>query len=552
MRRMIVALLVVIAMAFFTCPALSLEGNYSVTDYGAVGDGLTDNRDAIQDTIDLCYSEGGGIVWFPGGVYLVGSTLIPKLGVTLRGVNHEVSVVKIKDNFPNNYHLFGNEWVSGIVLENLVFDGNMAHQGITSTADTEQTAIMLDTVDNLIVRGCHFKNWGKDAINIKDGENISITDCIFESTRRHSIWLHDGEMNKYTIIGNTFTDGKDMMYPVANSGIRIDPSSAHIDGVIIANNTFKDLEEGVILYRTSDLYRNDLSIRGNIFTSIVDQGAVYLVKGNGVLVEGNQFRLCGTVVDSDQERRGGAVTLIDSERVSILDNVMTQCRGYYGTIYFGNDCSGLVLDSNRFYKDYRRGIYGGYVSVPDGNRDIIDNTFLEGSQQYPGMYEGIFIGNTILYKGNGDVITGNRVRTGTGSYGDGVKIEYGDDGTIYTGNRIVGGNTEPIFIGTNPNWSAPGDGFTTHGGGWVLAPEVNEMVANETFTQADGIVFIKTPTYFRNFNPSGDFKAGTLVIVANQSLTWAIFFDSTALNSMVHNNTAAIFIFSGISWFRVD
>lgn len=48
---------------------------FIVTDYGAVGDGSTDDTGAIQDTIDACAAAGGGVVFFPPGHYIIGGAL---------------------------------------------------------------------------------------------------------------------------------------------------------------------------------------------------------------------------------------------------------------------------------------------------------------------------------------------------------------------------------------------------------------------------------------------------------------------------------------------
>lgn len=48
---------------------------FDVTDYGATGDGVTDDTAEIQAAIDAAEAAGGGVVYFPAGQYVVGGTL---------------------------------------------------------------------------------------------------------------------------------------------------------------------------------------------------------------------------------------------------------------------------------------------------------------------------------------------------------------------------------------------------------------------------------------------------------------------------------------------
>lgn len=48
---------------------------FNVKEYGALGDGVADDTVAIQNTINACFNAGGGTVYFPNGVYIIGGSL---------------------------------------------------------------------------------------------------------------------------------------------------------------------------------------------------------------------------------------------------------------------------------------------------------------------------------------------------------------------------------------------------------------------------------------------------------------------------------------------
>jgi len=56
---------------------------YNVCDFGALGDGKTNDADAIQKTIDACTSSGGGRVYVPSGKVFYSGTITLKSNVEL-------------------------------------------------------------------------------------------------------------------------------------------------------------------------------------------------------------------------------------------------------------------------------------------------------------------------------------------------------------------------------------------------------------------------------------------------------------------------------------
>lgn len=65
-------------IAAFRTRSLSSEAPINVKDFGAVGDGLTDDTAAIQTAIDAAWAKWvGGSVYFPSGVYVVSALILP-------------------------------------------------------------------------------------------------------------------------------------------------------------------------------------------------------------------------------------------------------------------------------------------------------------------------------------------------------------------------------------------------------------------------------------------------------------------------------------------
>jgi hypothetical protein len=119
--------------AVATTVQAKLRETVSVKDFGAVGDGVTDDTAAINNAIIAVNAAGGGFVFFPKGTYLVGdagnNVAISLLSnVTLNGDGINATIIKLKN--AGNAHVINASSRSNVAITNLTVDGNRANQSL--------------------------------------------------------------------------------------------------------------------------------------------------------------------------------------------------------------------------------------------------------------------------------------------------------------------------------------------------------------------------------------------------------------------------------------
>lgn len=204
---------------------------FDVKDYGATGDGVTDDFAALQAAIDAA-GVSGGVVLFPAGTYYIETNLsITSIdGVTLRGVGKDSVIV--------------NESSLGAVLsitraDNIIVE-RLKLMHTRTTAQLGCISVLL--ANNLIVREC--------VIDSESGA-IYLTDSLYAMIENNCIIHSDSTTirSRYTATTGGITSGTDQLVVASASTwavgdtIRVHgagAAGAHLDTTVdgIAGTTF--------------------------------------------------------------------------------------------------------------------------------------------------------------------------------------------------------------------------------------------------------------------------------------------------------------------------
>ncbi len=176
----------------------------NVKDYGAVGDGVSDDTAAIQSAVNAAIAFGGGAVLFPSGTYQVVSVNIQH-GLELVGNGN--SVIRRPNNQPNWTRTFttqNNLWDSTsdsppLVIRDLIFDGNRSNQGEYTGYQLEQAHLLFLTAQTTkagrlraFVENCHFIECVADGTSQFTNVDLTITDCYMRNCFRGGLVVTGG------------------------------------------------------------------------------------------------------------------------------------------------------------------------------------------------------------------------------------------------------------------------------------------------------------------------------------------------------------------------
>lgn len=316
---------------------LKLSDSISVKDFGAVGDGTTDDSTAIQAALNMATALGNCEVLFPAGTYYIASTIFVYSNTVLTGENSEIlykdqtSIIRLL-NVSNvtirdlRINANGSAWTAvGLYVlsimgsNNVTIVNNEIYNGYGAGIVVSQTpGLPLGTNPNymILIEGNHIHNigdiTGADAwrygsgIAVTLGNNVIIrNNFIHDIARVAGIDLEGQGMNHILIEGNIIYN---TLQVAAGINIYASGSDVTSNDVTIQNNTFYSLSVDSYSGALAAIYVNAggyaLKILNNTILS-GNAGGIEIDKAQDVLVSGNTIRFtpnggiqCANTVDA--------------------------------------------------------------------------------------------------------------------------------------------------------------------------------------------------------------------------------------------------------------
>jgi hypothetical protein len=157
-----------------------------VRDYGARGDGVSDDTAAVSSALA---AANGATLLFPAGTYLLSSIVVPAgAQVRIVGEGQGVSVLSHMAGSTASMWRASDTTVGQIELAHLTLDGNKAH-------NTNRRMSLIDVrVDRLLVQDVELRNSIQQAIHLRTTTYTS----IIRDSWLHDFALHSGKRNEDT------------------------------------------------------------------------------------------------------------------------------------------------------------------------------------------------------------------------------------------------------------------------------------------------------------------------------------------------------------------
>lgn len=360
----------------------------NVADYGAKGDGSTDDTAAIAAALAALPSSNG-VLYFGPGNYLISSTLsVSKTGAKIYGQGAKITQ---SGTLQQGFNVSADQ----VEIHDLWIYNSRGGADWSDPSYTNAIGIVMNA-NYCRVSNCRIENWGAIGIRALSGAGAEIVDCVL---------IGIGAAGGLVANSNHNTGIEVLSTGVTESGT----------GLRIRNNRIINWAQGITT--AQNLF--NLSIEGNEIVSIIGQHGIYCDNIQNLAITGNVVNTTALNGIKVQVANGSAT---DTHSVSIVGNTVsnvgdsgiamvyaTGTAYQVGVTITGNaiynptadgiqlyQCDAFVVSDNTIVSAGQRGI----ASVTGIRNGIIANNFIS-SAKASGLY--LFTESTnyhILVEGN--------------------------------------------------------------------------------------------------------------------------------------------------------
>jgi len=221
------------------------NGIHNIIDYGAVGDGVTDNTDAIQAAIDAASGAGGGTVFIPKGIFRRANTtgegtasptlLVTGDNVTIQGTGESSVIfhddrdngiradllrVEGDDVTIRDFKILGTARdfvIPSSFSQSLTGSGCTRLRVLNITIDAvHNMAMTITSATDVLVQGCRLNDVVRDGYRFTAGRNIRIIGNYAKNVADDVVAIHSIDSSRTTdsivVQGNVFEHCQSMKF----------------------------------------------------------------------------------------------------------------------------------------------------------------------------------------------------------------------------------------------------------------------------------------------------------------------------------------------------
>lgn len=367
----------------------------NVKDYGAVGDGLTDDTEAFKNALNSL--SKGGTLYIPSGFNCVIDeiTINQPIKMCGAGANENCSIITLKSPTSNGFNII----TQGVDISHLAFKSN--------SMQTDGYFINVNSPGRAQIHDCHFLNY-YNAIIINNSINMGVENCFFENGTPNTVKAGGAAI----VLGNLGYTSSPIISNCTFTNQNFNPDEAptygiilnYVDGAMLSNLTFSKNNIPIAIAPNSNQFCH----------------GIYL---SNCILDSSRYGLLITSIGS------GEIETIGIENCWMAINTEMGARiinEASGTI------AGVTFSNCHFFQEP----YGAYLSPNVNNVQFINSFFSQCSSSALSLQNCKNINVSNCYFGALGEFTTN---------GNGIQILNDSDVIIVTSN-IFNNNTQNTLV----------------------------------------------------------------------------------------------------------